>query len=787
MELIIDGKTCDLGSTKILLPAFDALRLKSTTEAKKGQSMTLTIPATPRNDHALFHARDPHAAQKFNLSQHTAEISEEGIVLIRGRMILTASTKESYTIQIAKDRCQWAVEAAQRMFNTLKIAAGQTLNDDSIFRSWTNTAPVKFFPIHRDEYPPQNNPHDLLPSEKILTVDDYHPFIHLATVMKTIFEMSGYKIKSKFFDSEFFQSLYMSGSYSAHDARATDERIGFFARRLAPITVSTSYNGRVYCDPKSPTNSIGNIVECATPLTQDCDGVALTDLRNSGNCFSIEDGYIKFAPSVEVSTAFEYYIKYTTQHRILTRNRLRGIDTIYFGPHTEIRFNLTNRYIDRRSSLSPHHSYRIIVFDHQDNDRYRITATINQQPSSPWHDFASRSALLTSPPTGSISDPHLYIFRNNTWAEYAGDWAIYDGYIKEMGETTVEFRVTTPSEKLSPQHPKLFDTIYFSGAEPNMKFTLHKESSLKPQFSNLPGYGANIRFRDIAQLRIKHLDVVQSVIHLFNLRFFTHEESHSVYIEPEPQFYDSGYIADWTHKTDFSQPILCKQTAPLVHAQQIIRYRDGTGKVSRWDTQHESPFGAWTYATPSQAAIPSPITHYNPIFQPSFNVPSENFNAPSASILQIGDRDSFNFIDQNTSPRLVRYLGMHPLPEGERWGNHPQSTNAYPLAAFHFTGDTHAKGFTLCFEDRDSLRGLNRYYQNQCAREGTMEQITLSLKIENWEYEQLFEPIENAPTFRSIFRLDTGQGIVHAILIHTDAYSPQEGRLRCTFQRIFQD
>ena len=50
MELNIDGKPCDLGSERIAVPGYAAAALADVEAAREGRSLTLTIPATMRND-----------------------------------------------------------------------------------------------------------------------------------------------------------------------------------------------------------------------------------------------------------------------------------------------------------------------------------------------------------------------------------------------------------------------------------------------------------------------------------------------------------------------------------------------------------------------------------------------------------------------------------------------------------------------------------------------------------------------------------------------------------------
>jgi len=68
------------------------------------------------------------------------------------------------------------------VFSALGIDYHARLLPSTVSASWTDDSPESFFPIRRDEYPQQNSPSDLLPAERILSVDDYHPFLHVATL-----------------------------------------------------------------------------------------------------------------------------------------------------------------------------------------------------------------------------------------------------------------------------------------------------------------------------------------------------------------------------------------------------------------------------------------------------------------------------------------------------------------------------------------------------------------------------------------------------------------------------
>ena len=382
-----------------------------------------------------------------------------------------------------------------------------------------------------------------------------------------------------------------------------------------------------------------------------------------------------------------------------------------------------------------------------------------------------------------MANPVLQVRSGTRWEPYAGDWALYDGYIAERGETTVELRVRTAAERLSPSSPKYFNRIYFHGAEEGMSLTLHKECSLQPRFSSAPGYGSAITFADVARHRIRQSELLEALQHLFNLRFHTEQATRTVRIEPADDFFAASPAADWRAKTDFSQPVVLADIAPEVHERRTWRYLAGDGAVARFDAEAESPFGQWSVTTDSRAAKEGEKTLANPLFSPTISTAGGYSDAPSAVIMQVGDRDDAQEDGTNFTPRIVRFAGMHSLPDGERWG-FPSGQTQYPLAAFHFAGDGAAEGFTLCFEDRDGVRGLHRYYDLQTGRESAGRRITLSLRLAPHEFESLFTPGTGAPDLRSAFLLDTGEGTVRAALRAVEDYDPQAASVRCTFTQL---
>ena len=485
-----------------------------------------------------------------------------------------------------------------------------------------------------------------------------------------------------------------------------------------------------------------------------------------------------------MTVGFEYFLRYTTEHRILDRNRLTGFDSLYLGTGSRLQFSLANRFVDRRNNLSPNYEYLVVVFGHKEGAEYRLTYVTGGK-SQTWCEFSGRTAKVSTPPTGSFSNPMLMRRGLNVWIEYTLDWALYDGYLEERGTTTVELRVSSTPVTASPTSPVRFDTIFFQGAEPGMTLTLDKECSMRPLFSGRPGYDELLEFGDVARHEVRQMELLQAVGHLFNLRFFTEEPSRRVWIEPADDFYGAGPDADWRSRTDFSEPVEFEELSPGFRERRTWCYAAAEGAVARADEESGEEFGAWSYEMTSRATKMGEERLRNPLFAPVFSVKGYYANAASASLLQVGDRDA-EVPDGNIAPTVVRYCGLHSLPEGERWG-FPYEQAEYPLAAFNHAGDDETEPFTLTFGDLEGAEGLRSRYLAQSEIEDLRQRITLTLRLEPHEYAALFTPGTGMPDIRSRFRLDTGAGEVVAILEAVERYDPERSSARCRFIRLMED
>ena len=791
IRLRIDSVVCDLAAEQPLTLAWSGRTLTDPEAGRSGEALTFELLPTAAAE-ALFGAEcHLYGAGRFNAALHRGELLAGGTPLASGSVRLVETlwhgTEHRYRVELRGGAHAWAEQAAKGWFRELEVAYEGRLLPTEIAAGWSDDSPVKFLPVYRDRYEIENGDAGLRPPERLLSTDDYHPFLSIRALVQALFAKAGYTVESAFMESPWFRSLYMSGAYASHDTRVRQQKMGFLARRKADRTTTANALGRVEANPFVTHNTVGNLVDAFSPQEVDETGATLTDAYSAGGCLRIEEGELCFRPLTEVSVGFEYELRYTTDYRIRSRTRLTGFDSVWLGEDADVRFELANRFEDRREALRPSFQYRIVVFDHTEGNRWTLRCTTDGAETT-LTDFTTRSTLFTTPQGTTLVNARLYRNVSGVYVPYTEDWALYDGYIGETGRTEVQITVRTSPESVTPTAPKYFRQISFYGAEEGMNFTISRRCRLRPCFSSAPGYGAALAFDDVARHEIRQAELLRALAHLFDLRFHTDEQLKRVYIEPACEFYDATTVWEWSGRILGDTPIAGADRALDVHDRRTWGYRDADGAVARFDAANDTRFGRWSHATASKAAKQGEEVSLNELVAPTLCEAGRYANAPSALILCVGDRDDATTDDATAvTPRIVRWMGLHGLPAGERWG-YPLGDERYPLAAFHFTGDAETEGFTLCFEDRDAQEGLHRFYDARIAAEEDRQQVTLRLRIAPDEYAALFRFAGEAhPTIRSRFRFRFAGGSSLFTLRAVEAYDPREGVAHCTFDRLCDD
>ncbi len=792
VRFFIDGREADMDLSEPVSVSLSEEWLTRLDEGgREGFRQRVKAPATRRNREIVGDAEEIAGGVFFNQQAHEARIEEDGCRLVEGALRLCGVERGPggawYRFEIVGPGKRWAVQTAERMLRELGIGFREVLGGETIAASWTWGQPVRFLPVQRRESMTENPEGSLVEPVRMLTVEDYHPFLHVRSLLERMMAEAGYRIVSDFFGSPLFDSLYLSGNYIVHDVGLLRGRMDFLAGRFRDAEAVTDRFGYVYAGQAASAYSLGALVETADPQ-EESEGATVDGVFDTGGCFSCEGGTALFRPPQEAVLGFEYRLRYTTDTWIASREELAGIDRVKLPGEEFRRFRIANRNADRREEYAAGFGYLLVVFGYAEGQRFRLThdvgdpeaGTLRQEVAA---EFAARSCAVGTYTDERLSNPVLWVEEEGAFVPYGGDWALYDGHVAERGRTEIELTVCSGPERLLPSQPKYFDRIVFAGPEPGMKMTLSRHTRLRPRFTAHPGEGSTVTFDIVAEHRVRQIRVIEAVQHLFNLRFYTDNRTRTVYIEPGRDFYRKDVVVDWSGKVDRGRGVEIAEMGEERHRVTTYCYQEGDGAVAQWNTEHGEVLGSWSAEISNRFALRGEGIERNPMATASVVADGVYAEAPGAGILQTGDRAARKAEGSVNFPaKFVCYLGMKELPQGQLWG-WPGQGRGYPEVAFHRAEEEGREAVSLLFEDRDGAEGLHRFYDFDFRRCDRGRRVTVWLRLEPQDVEALLVPDRLMRDFRALFRLGIGGESGLFRLESVDGYVPGGGPTRCVFVR----
>lgn len=803
VTLLIDEQKVDLHNENDL---YISLAVSSITEidtSSMGYSKTIVVPMTLNNRKIIGDCSHINSIAMYNQQSHTARITVDGFTVIDGQVMLRYCKETlnggEYEINIIGASKLWVSQANENMFNEIGVDFSSVISESMIMSSWTWDLPVRMLPVQRDENFIDNVNQQAIVPIRILSSRDYHPFLHVATLFRTIIESAGYNLISDFVDSEYFDSLYVSGAYPTRVVELLIAKMDFLAGRFADKSATANNLGRVVANPSEALSSVGNIVDTADPteLSDGDSGTTIEGVYTVNNCFQKVQDTIVFVVSEAVEVAFQLDLKYKTEYKMLSRDELKGFNKIYIDDQQSHEFKLSNTFVDRRENILPGYEYMVMVFNHTDGDTYGLfykqlvnpDADLDNLQASDYTEvfygsFSSRTQNVVLGNLGSVYSIIEVSLREQTstgtYTDYEDDWAMYDGTVVENGTVEVEVQVTSSPERILPSEPKYFNNIFFGGAESGMTFTLDKATTLKPVFSPHPGIGTSIGFDDVAAHEQKQLTFINGIKHLFDLCFYTDSINKEVYVEPRSNFFDHSVIVDWSDKVDYDKAIEITELGEDLNSILTLGYQDGDGAIADWNYTYKEKFAEWSGSILNKFAIDGENNYTNPMFTPSITLNNVYSIASDAYFLQVGDRDddTSSSEDLNFTAKIVRYLGMQDLPDGQSWG-WPSYAQQYPCVVFHCPEKLDT---TLCFDDRDDSPGLHSYYDQTIDIYNNSRRVSLYLKLDPKDIEPLIVLNSKKRDFRALYKLNIGNEDALFYLEQVCDYNPESSdSTQCIF------
>ena len=772
-ELRIDDRVVPLRGGGVTLPGYSADDLHSVEAWRNGSEMVVEVASVAESDMVMGYAFDLNRGEEFNDKLHYATIVVDGYEVYRGVATLMSTEHEEgeryYRLRIRSGGSDWADLVARTPLSRSNVQVDMRMFPTDIELSWQGDRAVRFLPLRRDSYPKPELV-NVWKRQRVLMPHDYHPFISVEHLLRSMADSAGYSIDSEWLNSDIAKRLMISGAYRQIRGEAAERDMGFKAYRTYDYTAKANSAGCVFAtEPKLPSHA-GAIVDSVSSEATDSEGNLFADAYNRG-ALKFEEGNPRFVPTREVSVAFEYKVRYITDYRIVSSRQLQGFDSVHLGVGCDVEIVLENTNEDMRSKLNENMADKLYIFDYDESCNYKIEGI---------GEFGATVSDFVVP-RGFTGEAQLLIKHAGAeaYTPFDGDWAIYRGSVAPTGRRLVEFEVRSPYRKMTPSNEERFYDIMFYGAEPGQQLTLCCGCSVRPLFSGCLGWNNTISFSDIANHGISQQQLLDALIQMFNLCIYSYEPTKTIVIEPYDSFYN-GDIIDWRsrqHATRWS----IVEGAPTVSQHVRLEYCDGDGVVTRDNELSDSEFGVWLKSFGGYGTRKGIDVRSNPLFRPTLSTTGFLREASSAEVLTVGDRDSVTESDY-VEPRVVLYHGLRELPEGEHWGS-THDTHLYPYAAFHSA----ASGLTLCFEDRDGCEGLNRYHLSEISERAERCELCCDISLSLNDYFELFSPATKSASIRSLFRLSV-DGAESLFRLRTiESYDPERGVARCHFGRMLND
>lgn len=783
IELYIDN-------TRMEVPEETELKISVSEEQLRAPSQTeevqypIRIPMTPANRLALGHTEQVLSIPLFNHKKHPAKVTAAGATLVLGyAQLLDCETDAEgtgwYRISLIVPRPLWIDDTSEALMRELDSDYEEVISGEMVEASWASDSLVKFFPVQRDRYDQAESDTEVPPT-RILTYEDYHPFFHIKTLLERIATRSGYRIASEFMDSDYFRSLYMSGYYPSKNIELIKSRMNFLSGRFETASATANDYGTIFTTPYVPSNTLGNLVDTADPYEMK-NGKRIEGAFNNGGCFKKTDLRPAFVPSQDVVAGFEYRLRFRSNFRVVSQTRMKGFTQIRLEDGATHEFGQVNKLKNQKNGTDRTGEFSVVIFGFDPQTSYRLTLYYTDSTSVQVVVVTAESQITT----GKILD-HAVLEGRTGSGNYSEvtDWALYLSQDYREATQNVETDITlrsTPTLRKKGQ-PCYFDLVTFRGADPGTALTLLADTTIRPIFFVNPMVGSTVTLSELLAHEQTQITLFEALAHMHNLRIYTDELSRTIYIEPQFMFLNGNKEIDWTDKIDRSKPIVTEEMGAGRNRTEAYLYTDEDGSVMRWNEDNKKKFARWETSIKNAYAKTKEKKFINPFFAPSLDVAGTFPQAFSASLIKAGDRDrsagSSDDGDLNFAPKVVRYLGMRNLPDGESWG-WPSYGSQYPLVMFHSDKSDY---FTLCFDDYEGQLGLNNYYKPEYEVVNNGKRVTLFLNLTPSDMEAILYPNSLHHDFRGQFVFRIRGEKIRCRLFEVADYDPSRQKsTRCVF------
>lgn len=785
IDLYIDNNLLDTDQSTVAAINLAIASIENPGQSSVSFTKEIKLPMTARNRKVFTFVEQLQGIELFNNAAHICTITNDEIVVMSGKAILKSINLKAkqYIISIIGNEIDW-VEGAQKPISELKSDEGVVYTLEKVEENAMlppDSAPlIRFIPVDRGAF--YNEDGNFTPRTQ-LVLKDYHPFLNVWGVLSKIF--ANYKLNCPIEDK--LKRLYFPGSVSEPEdigyIKEENEFVGGVISQTYSIDgdlsnpTSASFLNNITNDDNDKINANGVLSmsknEAGVDRMYFTPKNDFTAYFNVGIIAVIENtsmvlemglvfvGNNKVQYSLlELYSADKLSIKIGSEILVLIINpaKIKGavrLSPEILGPRAFVSFVFKLNHPEEATEIEIYTPYQQPVSSVR---RYRCHPSkyvyiIREMWVIPtgFHDCYIRLKYKNGTYTDilNISDKERDLIGDFYCVGHDIDGSIDLEYVVDI-ETRTYNLITGLSYELAAKFTG--DKGYLA----SLGVSVGNETTIAPEFGGV-AEGENLTLETIGG-ETPQMDLVQAVKQMYNLMFYTNDQTKELIISPA-NYFVKDTVVDWRNKIDYAKEIVVQELGEDIGTYLKLNYQEGNDVVKFYNYKTKTTLGQHTVNLENKAKTEG-TTLTNQLFMPSITRKVDGV-VYAPQLVREKEQQTIEETDFNIDPIIVEVVPNTDMTIPAQY--------RYPIAAFSEYGA------------KLSFGTLNSYYSKHTQLYNKGKKITAYLRLTPTDVSNIRYFNESMQDFRAKFLLHINGEDIACELQSIQDYNPRDASTKCEF------
>lgn len=477
---------------------------------------------------------------------------------------------------------------------------------------------------------------------------------------------------------------------------------------------------------------------------------------------------VQVAVSINDKGQFYWYDKYIISTNVQSEMLIRG--AMNFNYDTDKAFDYNNDHPEEgvRAAIGLlTNSGEVLIIG--DNERANVRWT-------PY--LANRGSLARGAVRIRKTTPHIQPY---------SDTVVQIWQIGDNDTLTFDAQLLTPAFNVSTKESADLSIGFTSSKATELEseelLVAVGDASLSPKFNGVLPFGYPISLNDVGG-DVSATDMLKAIMHLFNLRIYTNDDTKVVYILPYSEFY-TDKVVDWRNRIDQDKGVEIATIGDNIGNAVVLSYQEATPAVEYYNKRHNAPYLSWRTPLLSKRNNKE-YGLENAVFTAPMEIDTAEIFPTTqwGGLLNMVDKETQDTLDNLDYGNIPQVLVQTQTPTADP-SDYIQYVGSTGLLAEYLQPEfviTDIEANTnIAFDDRNGVAGLHQYYDKQVNAWNYGKRIVCYCHLYPQEIESLRKAGTSDVDFRSRFLLNIGGEDIHCRLESVENYEPQNITHKCTF------